>query len=209
MPYSLYVVTDPALSLGRSHVDVAALAVAGGADVIQLRDKSATGRDLLAAAEAIRNISASAGALFIVNDRLDIALASGADGVHLGQDDLPVRAARRIAPNLIIGVSVGSVKGGLRAVADGADYVALSPLFSTPSKIDAGRGHGLDLLMALCDELTVPVLAIGGINLSNVQQVIRAGAAGVAVISAVVSQPDISLAVSGLKTLILEAKKPV
>ena len=209
MPYSLYVITDPALSLGRSHADVAALAVAGGADVIQLRDKFATGRDLLAAAEAIRTITASAGALFIVNDRLDIALASGADGVHLGQDDLSVQAARKIAPDLIIGVSIGSVGEGVRAVADGADYVALSPLFSTPSKVDAGRGHGLDLLATLCGELTVPVLAIGGINPSNVQQVIRAGAAGVAVISAVVSQPEIPLAVSGLKSLILEAKNPV
>ena len=209
MPYSLYVITDPALSLGRLHADVAALAVAGGADVIQLRDKFATGRDLLAAAEAIRTITASAGALFIVNDRLDIALASGADGVHLGQDDLPVQAARKIAPDLIIGVSVGSVGEGVRAVADGADYVALSPLFSTPSKVDAGRGCGLDLLTTLCGELTVPVLAIGGINPSNVQQVIRAGAAGVAVISAVVSQPEIPLAVSGLKSLILEAKNPV
>ncbi|ACL16999.1 thiamine phosphate synthase [Methanosphaerula palustris] len=209
MPYSLYVVTDPDLSLGRSHAEVAALAVAGGADVIQLRDKSASGRDLFAAAELIRTITTSAGALFIVNDRLDIALASGADGVHLGQDDLPVRAARKVAPDLIIGVSVGSVEEGRRAVVDGADYVALSPLFSTPSKIDAGAGRGFDLLAALCDDLTVPVLAIGGINASNVSQVIRAGAAGVAVISAVVSQPDISKATSGLKSIILEAKKSV
>lgn len=209
MPYSLYVVTDPMLSLGRSHAEVAALAVAGGADVIQLRDKSASGRELLAAAESIRKITALAGALFIVNDRLDIALASGADGVHLGQDDLPVRAARAIAPGLIVGVSVGSVAEGQRAVVDGADYVALSPLFSTPSKVDAGEGHGLDLLTTLCGELRIPVLAIGGINPSNVQQVIRAGAAGVAVISAVISQPEIPLAVQGLKSLILEAKKPV
>ncbi|WP_440950473.1 thiamine phosphate synthase [Methanosphaerula subterraneus] len=209
MPYSLYVVTDPMLSLGRSHAEVAALAVAGGADVIQLRDKSASGRELLAAAESIRKITASAGALFIVNDRLDIALASGADGVHLGQDDLPVRAARAIAPDLIIGVSVGSVGEGQRAVADGADYVALSPLFSTPSKVDAGEGHGLDLLTTLCGELEIPVLAIGGINPSNVQHVIRAGAAGVAVISAVISRPEIPLAVQGLKSLILEAKKSV
>jgi len=209
MPYSLYVVTDPMLSLGRSHAEIAALAVAGGADVIQLRDKSASGRELLAAAESIRKITASAGALFIVNDRLDIALASGADGVHLGQDDLPVRAARAIAPDLIIGVSVGSVGEGQRAAADGADYVALSPLFSTPSKVDAGEGHGLDLLATLCGELRIPVLAIGGINPSNVQQVIRVGAAGVAVISAVISQPKIPLAVLELKSLILEAKKSV
>lgn len=209
MPYSLYVVTDPMLSLGRSHVDVAALAVAGGADVIQLRDKYAGGRDLLTAARAIRAITLSAGALFIVNDRLDVALASGADGVHLGQDDLPVWAARDLAPHLILGVSVGSVEEGKLAVADGADYVALSPLFSTTSKIDAGRGHGLDLLATLCGDLAVPVLAIGGINPSNVQQVIRAGAAGVAVISAVVGQPDISLAASNLKSLIFDAKKSV
>jgi thiamine-phosphate pyrophosphorylase len=206
MSYSLYVVTDLALSLGRSHAEVAALAVTGGADVIQLRDKSATGRDLLEAAEAIRHVTASAGALFIVNDRLDIALASGADGIHLGQHDLPARAARKIAPDLIIGVSIGSVEEGQRAVADGADYVALSPLFSTTSKVDAGNGHGLDLLATLCDDLAVPVLAIGGINTSNVQQVIRAGAAGVAVISAVVSQPDIPLAAAGLKSLIYEAR---
>lgn len=207
MSYSLYVVTDPILSRGRSHAEVATQAIAGGADVIQLRDKTASGRDLLAAAETIREITASAGALFIVNDRLDIALASGADGVHLGQDDLPVRAARMIAPDLIVGVSVGSVEEGRRAVVDGADYVALSPLFSTSSKVDAGEGHGLALLSSLCDELEIPVLAIGGINPSNVEQVIWAGAAGVAVISAVIGQPEISLAASHLKSLILKAKR--
>ena len=207
MAYDLYVITDEEIGRGLSHAEIARRAVEGGADVIQLRDKHLSGRDLFTAAAAIREITLDAGALFIVNDRLDVALAAGADGVHLGADDLPVRCARRIAPpGFIVGVSVDSVDSAIRAEAAGADYVALSPTFPTTSKDDAGPGHGPATLSAIRSRVSVPVVAIGGINRENVDRVIAAGADGVAVISAVIGEPDIAAAAWDMRALITAAK---
>jgi thiamine-phosphate pyrophosphorylase len=147
------------------------------------------------------------GALLIVNDRLDIAVASGADGAHLGQDDVPVKEARKMAPqNFIIGASVGNIDEALAAEQDGADYVALSPIFSTPSKSDAGPGHGLGVLADIRRSVRVPVIAIGGITPANAASVIKAGADGVAVISAVIGQTDVERAARELKNIVLAAK---
>lgn len=207
MGYDLYVVTDEAIGLGRSHVELARQAVAGGADVIQLRDKRLSGRALFDAALAVREVTLDAGALFIVNDRLDVALAAGADGVHLGASDLPIREARKIAPpGFIIGASVGSVAAAVRAAAAGADYVALSPTFSTGSKGDAGPGHGLMRLSEIRAAVPLPLVAIGGINAANVSDVIAAGADGVAVISAVVGKDDVAAAARDLRARIVAAK---
>ncbi|KLK88954.1 thiamine-phosphate synthase [Methanoculleus sediminis] len=207
MDYDLYVVTDETIGRGRSHADLARLAVAGGADVIQLRDKRLPGRELFAAAVVIREITRDAGALLIVNDRLDVALAAGADGVHLGASDLPVREARRIAPpGFVIGASVGSVAAAVRAAAEGADYVALSPTFSTGSKDDAGPGHGLAALSEIRSAVSLPLVAIGGITAGNVSDVIAAGADGVAVISAVVGEDDVTAAARNLRARIVAAK---
>lgn len=207
MAYDLYVITDEAIGNGLSHVELARRAVAGGADVIQLRDKGLSGRDLLAAASAIREVTRDAGALFIVNDRLDVALAAGADGVHLGESDLPLGHARKIAPpGFIIGASVGSVAAAVRAGAEGADYVALSPTFATGSKDDAGPGHGLAVLSAVRSAVSLPLVAIGGITVGNVGDVIAAGADGVAVISAVVGQADVTAAARDLRARIAAAK---
>lgn len=208
MRLDLYVVTDEGLSRGRSHVEIARLALAGGADVVQLRDKAMSGGKLLAAAREMAALAREAGALLIVNDRLDVALAAGADGVHLGQDDLPVAEARRLAPRgFIIGASVGSAGEARAAERDGADYVALSPVFGTASKDDAGPGHGLNALTGVKAAVTVPVVAIGGIGPDNLAEVIAAGADGIAVISAVVSQEDAEAAARRLKRLIAEAKR--
>jgi thiamine-phosphate pyrophosphorylase len=207
MGYDLYVVTDEMIGRGRSHVELARQAVAGGADVIQLRDKTLPGRALFDAALAIREITLDAGALFIVNDRLDVALAAGADGVHLGASDLPIGDARRLAPpGFIIGASVGSVDAALRAAAAGADYVALSPTFETNSKDDAGPGHGLMTLSAIRAAVSLPLVAIGGITAANVADVIAAGADGVAVISAVVAHDDVAAAARDLRARIIAAK---
>jgi thiamine-phosphate pyrophosphorylase len=207
MAYDLYVITDEGLGRGHSHAELARRAVAGGADVVQLRDKRLSGRDLLAAASAIREVTLDAGALFIVNDRLDVALAAGADGVHLGESDLPIEHARRIAPpGFIIGASVGSTATAVRARAEGADYVALSPTFSTTSKDDAGEGHGLAMLSAVRAAVSLPLVAIGGITSDNVGDVIAAGADGVAVISAVVGQDDVTAAARDLRSRIAAAK---
>ncbi len=201
--YGLYVVTDEALSRGLSHTQIAERAVAGGADASQLRDKKMEGRKLLEHARAIRRLTRKAGKLFMVNDRLDIALASGADGVHLGQEDMALADARPLCPKgFLIGVTVHDVQEAVKAQKDGADYVGLSPIFTTGSKSDAGNACGLEMLRKVKRAVSVPVVAIGGIGQGNARQVLEAGADGLAVISAVVSQPDVKSAARDLKALI-------
>ncbi len=208
MGYDLYVITDETVGRGRSHAELATQAVDGGADVIQLRDKRLPAPDLLEAATAIRKITRDSGALFIMNDHLDLALRVGADGVHLGAADIPLPEARSLSPpGFIIGASVGSVAGALRAEAAGADYVALSPTFATGSKSDAGPGFGLFVLSAIRAAVSVPLIAIGGINAGNVADVIAAGADGVAVISAVVGEDDVTAAARDLRARIAAAKQ--
>ena len=207
MKFDLYVITDQEVAGGLSHEEIARQAIAGGADVIQLRDKACGPRDLLRIGRSIRKITRRTGILFIVNDRLDVALACDADGVHLGQDDMGAGEARQIAPpRFIIGISVGTLDEAVRAEQEGADYIAVSPVFPTTSKSDAGPGHGLDLLKKIRQIITIPVVAIGGINPGNVHEVIEAGADGVAVISAVVGDPDIKAAARNLKKKIRKSK---
>ncbi|WAI02527.1 thiamine phosphate synthase [Methanogenium organophilum] len=205
----LYVVTDTGIGRGRSHAALAALSAAGGAGVIQLRDKELSGSDLLKEAIAVREALAGQNAIFIVNDSLAVALASGADGVHLGQGDGSVQEARTEADRVvavrnksrdgpdrrfIIGVSVGSVAEARRAIHEGADYVALGPVYATTSKADAGAVCGLGLLQEIREAVSVPVVGIGGIGMHNVQDVFRAGADSAAVISAVVAEEDVTAA---------------
>ncbi|NMB78132.1 MAG: thiamine phosphate synthase [Methanomicrobiales archaeon] len=209
MPFDLYVITDETLAGGIPHAEIARRAVRGGADAIQLRDKHMESRDLVQVGREILAHTRPAGALFLVNDRLDVALACGADGIHLGQDDIRPDVARQLSPpGFIIGVSAGSIEEAREAERAGADYVVLSPVFSTGSKADAGPGLGLAELARMKKAVRIPVLAIGGIGPSNVTDVIRAGADGVAVISAVVSAPDITEASRTMKALIVRAKGP-
>lgn len=206
MRYDLYVVTDDRLSLGRSHVEVAELSFEGGADIVQLRVKDNNGHFLKWAKE-ISAISKRYGRTFIVNDDVDIAIASGADGVHVGQGDTPVQEIRkRVSEDFIIGVSVGNAEEAVIAEKGGATYVALSPIFDTASKDDAGHGHGLRIMSEIRDAVSIPAIAIGGINKSNAADVIRAGADGIAVISAVVSQPDIPKAAKELRDIVVSSK---
>ena len=208
MRYGLNVITDEGMAHGLGHVEIARKVAEGGADVIQLRDKARTGKDLLSIALQIREIARSSGISFIINDRLDLALASGADGVHLGQEDLPVPFARRVSPRgFIIGMSVRTVEEALIAETEGADYVALSPIFDTATKSDAGPGKGLERLRVIKSAVSIPVIAIGGIGKDNVRQVMDAGADGVAVISAVVGQKDIVKATAEMRSLVYSSKK--
>ncbi|WP_292426759.1 thiamine phosphate synthase [Methanoregula sp.] len=208
MNLDLYVITDETIAAGRTHTEIARLAIAGGADAIQLRDKCCGTRELCRTGRQIREITRKTGTLFIVNDRLDVALACGADGVHLGQGDLRVDVVRQLAPrSFVIGVSVGNAGEAVNADKAGADYVTLSPVFSTTSKNDAGPGHGLAALREIRAEVSIPVIAIGGISRDNVGAVIGAGADGVAVISAVVGQSDIMAAARDLKDRITAAKR--
>jgi thiamine-phosphate pyrophosphorylase len=205
--YDLYVITDESLSKGLTHVEIARRAIAGGADVIQLRDKRMSGEELIECAVEIRALTKKAGVLFIVNDRLEIAIASKADGVHLGQDDLPARLARPLAPQgFIIGVSAGTLEEAVQAERDGADYIGLGPVCRTGSKNDAGPVCGFDLITRVKNTVKVPVIAIGGISQDNAKEAIAAGADGLAVISAVVSQPDVTAAARRLKDIIQAAK---
>jgi thiamine-phosphate pyrophosphorylase len=201
MGYELYVITDSVIGRGRPHEEIARRALEGGADAVQLRDKRRSARELVTIGRAIRHTARDA--LFIVNDRLDVALACEADGVHLGRSDMPIRTARRLAPrDFIIGASVSCAPEATYAVQQGADYVAVSPVFRTSTKRDAGPPCGTVEITRVQKAVEVPVIAIGGIELSNVREVLEAGADGVAVISAVVAQPDITRAARDMKACI-------
>ncbi len=207
MNYDLYVVTDDTLSNGLSHVEVARRSYEGGADIVQLRVKD-DDPEFLTWAKEISAISKGYGGCFIVNDDVEIALESGADGVHVGQSDESVSSIRKRVPSdFIIGVSVGNVDEAVEAEKGGATYVALSPIFDTTSKDDAGHGHGLAMMRAISDAVSIPAIAIGGINKDNAQSIVMNGAEGIAVISAVVSQPDIPKAARELRKLVSEAKQ--
>jgi len=206
--FDLYVITDPALSHGRSHMEVARAALEGGADAIQIRDKSSTAYNLSCVTAEIQPLVRKFGAALLVNDRVDVALVAGADGAHVGQEDLPAREARRLLPRpRLLGVSAGSKEMARRAQKEGADYIGVGPVFQTATKPGAGDPLGLDLLAEIAAAVSIPVVAIGGINVDNVARVFEAGASGVAVISAVVSAEDVAAAARALKRLIAGARR--
>jgi thiamine-phosphate pyrophosphorylase len=190
LPTPLYVILDRGAVGGRDLVPVLDAVLAGGCRVVQLREKTMPLADLYPVAQALRRRCREAGCLFIVNDRVDLALAVEADGVHVGQDDLPAREARRLLrPGMILGVSTHDESQARRARDEGADYVAVGSMFPTGSK--AGfRLVGPDLVRRVRPEIPVPLVAIGGITVDNVTEVIQAGADAVAVISAVCAAPD-------------------
>jgi len=190
LPTPLYVILDRGAAGGRDLVLLLDAVLAGGCRLVQLRDKSMPLDDLYPTACALRRRCREAGCLFIVNDRVDLALALEADGVHVGQDDLPAREARRLLrPDMILGVSTHDENQARRARNDGADYVAVGSMFPTGTK-PGFRLVGPDLVRRVRPEIRVPLVAIGGITVDNVAEVIRAGADAVAVISAVCAAPD-------------------
>jgi len=191
-----YVITDRAFSKGRSITEIVAKAIAGGAGIIQLRDKESTAKKLIQDALALRELTKEKNVIFIVNDRVDVALAVDADGVHLGQDDFPVNLARKIIrEDKIIGVSVGSVEEAIQAVRDSADYVSIGSIFPTRTKPDAGDAVGIQIITEIKKYIHVPLVAIGGITADNIAEVAAAGADCAAVISAVVGADDVEAAV--------------
>ena len=194
----LIVVTDPECG-GRDLADVVRAALRGGAPAIQLRIKDATAREMADAARALLAETRAAGALLFVNDRVDVALAAGADGAHVGQDDLPAAAARRIAPpGFLVGVSAETADLALKAQANGADYVGVGPVYATGSKADAGDAVGTERIAEVAAAVRIPVVGIGGITIGNAPPVLQAGAAGIAVISAVMRADDPEAAVRAL-----------
>jgi len=206
MDPSLYVVLDRTASAGRDLEEILDATLAGGCRMIQLREKEWPSGRLLPLAERLRDRCRRAGATFIVNDRVDLALAVGADGVHLGQDDLPPRAARPLLrPGMVLGRSTHSVGQAREAQADGADYIAVGSMFPTRTKPDF-QLVGPELIRAIRPETRAPLVGIGGVTRDNVAEVIRAGADGVAVISAVCGAPDPAAATREFLTAIRAAR---
>ncbi|HEX5724986.1 MAG TPA: thiamine phosphate synthase [Longimicrobiaceae bacterium] len=204
---ALVVVTDPGVPAGRTVPAVVRAALRGGAPAVQLRVKEGSARELVELAGALRAETRAAGALLFVNDRVDVALAAGADGAHVGENDLPVAAARRLSPpGFLLGVSAATPEAARRAERDGADYVGVGPVYATASKADAGEAVGVERVAAVAAAVRIPVVGIGGITVASAGEVARAGAAGVAVISAVMRADDPEAAARALLAAVSRAR---
>ena len=187
----LHILTDTVLQSRFSHMEITRLAIAGGADTIQYRQKSGSTREMIEIARNMKRLCSEAGVTFIVNDRLDVAIAAEADGVHLGQDDFPIPMARELlGEGRIIGGSAATLDEARKCLSEGADYVGFGPVYPTSSKDDAGPVSGIDILKQVVEIVPLPIIAIGGVGAANIPDVMRAGAHGIAVISAVCCQDD-------------------
>ena len=206
--YSLYLVTDRTLARGRSVSDIVAAAVAGGVTCVQFRDKEGSTRDMIAAARELVVRLRPLGVPLIVNDRLDVALAAGADGIHVGQTDMELNDVKKWAPpDWIIGVSAESVDDAVAAAEGGADYIGISPVFSTPTKTDTAAPLGLDGVAAIRAAVSCPLVGIGGINAENAAAILAAGADGVAVVSAIMAVENPQPAAAALKQIVNNARR--
>lgn len=198
----LYVVITEALCAGRTALEMLGMTLAAGVRLVQLREKDLNSRSLIKLALEFRRETTAAGALLIINDRLDIALAAGADGVHLGQDDLPLDVARRLAPELIIGASTHSLAEALAAQEAGASYVNVGPIFATPTK-ESAIPVGPEMINRITPQLRIPWTTMGGIKKTNIDQVVSRGARHPAVITAVTAAPDPTAAARELRQIIV------
>ena len=187
----LHVLTDEVLQTRFSHLDLTRLALAGGADTIQFRRKGGSTREMIDTARKMKALCRGAGVTFIVNDRIDVAMAADADGVHLGQDDFPIPLARELlGEECIIGGSAATIAEAGQCLSDGADYVGFGPVYPTSSKADTGPVSGLEVLKEVAQFIPLPIIAIGGVDAKNAVEVLKAGAHGIAVISAVCCQEE-------------------
>jgi len=196
----LYVITDRRL---KPEVESVKEALEGGATSIQLRIKNAPTREMIKIGKEIRELTKEYGALYFVDDRLDVALATNADGVQLGPEDMPISLARDIAPNLVIGASVYSLEEALHAEKEGADYLGAGSVFPTSTKKDV-RVIGIEGLRRIVESVKIPVVAIGGINHENVKEVLKTGVDGVAVISAIMGAENVKKATEEMRKIIEE-----
>jgi thiamine-phosphate pyrophosphorylase len=196
--YSLYLVTDRALSKGRATLEIVKAAVEGGVTCVQLREKESSTREFIEQALAVKDF---------LQDR-GVPLAVAADGVHLGQTDMPLKAAQKIlGDSMIIGISAESLEDAVEAERGGADYLGVSPIYATPTKTDTAPPLGLEGLRAIREAVKLPLVGIGGLNRDNAAEVIRSGGDGVAVVSAIVAARDPAVAARTLKQIIDKAKK--
>jgi thiamine-phosphate pyrophosphorylase len=199
----LYVVMTEAFCAGRSSLDVLAAALDAGVRLVQLREKDLTDRELYKRALRFRELTAAKNALLIIDDRVDVALASDADGVHVGQEDFPVEVVRSLGPELIIGCSTHSVEEAVAAPAVGASYVNIGPIFSTQTKANVMAGLGPEIIDAIWPHLTIPWTVMGGIKPSNIDLVLEKGARRVAVVTAVTAAEDVKAACAELREKIV------
>jgi thiamine-phosphate pyrophosphorylase len=198
----LHVLTERESVPGRDMLAVARAALDGGATVIQLHEKRASTRTLIEQGQALRVLTRERGALLIVNDRVDIALATHADGLYIGRDDMPAALARRLlGPRRLLGVSVASLYEAEEAVAAGADYLSVGPIFATPAQASSDAPVGLQLLRELARLFARPLIATGGITMGNAVEIVRAGACGLAISSAVVQAEDITTTTRQFRSL--------
>lgn len=195
----VYPVTCEELSGGRSNLEVLEAVIRGEAKVIQLREKDYQKKDLYHLALKFREMTARDGVLLIINDHVDIALAVDADGVHLGQEDLPVQVAKKLAPELLIGASTHSLEQALQAEKDGADYINIGPIFPTRTKEGVERVLGPEAISKISPHVEVPFTVMGGINEENIDQVLAQGARRVAMVTAITRAADIAAKVRYLK----------
>lgn len=204
---SLYLVTDDKYLEGKDILQVLNSAVEGGVTAIQFRLKKKNDRELLALAKDLRTLTTEKGLLFIIDDRLDLALAAEADGVHLGKEDIPLEEAQKIGgKELIIGVTVENAKEAKEAALAGADYLGTAAVFPTPTKSYNEPPLGKDELQKITAAVDIPVVAIGGINRENAFDILQTGVAGIAVISAILNANDPKKAAQELKNIIEKAK---
>jgi thiamine-phosphate pyrophosphorylase len=203
LPLGLYLVTDRPALLGREILDVVGQAVAGGAGMVQLREKTASTREFVELARAVAGLLKPRGVPLLINDRVDVALAAGADGVHVGQDDMrPADVRTILGPDAIIGLSVTGEAETRAARGEPVDYLGAGPVFATATKPDAGAAQGLAGLSAMIALAAVPVVAIGAITSANAASVLDQGAAGLAVVSAICSAPDPRDAAARLRRIV-------
>jgi thiamine-phosphate pyrophosphorylase len=205
--FDLYLITDRKQARRSNLAEVIEAALKGGIKAVQLREKDLSGRDLYETATEIRSLTSKYGAKLFINDSADIAMAVGADGVHLGEKSLPVSAARRVlGREKLIGVSCHNRAGALSAEENGADFITFGPIYSTPSKARYGEPVGIDALKEIAGLLCIPVFALGGIKRENVTEIIASGAHGIALISAIIAAEDPAGEAEELLSLISSAK---
>jgi thiamine-phosphate pyrophosphorylase len=204
LPAGIYGILGEKFSLGRSNVEVARQMLAAGVPILQYREKlkDTSRRRIYEECWAICRLCHEAGALFIVNDYVDIALMVGADGVHQGQEDLPIAELRTVAPNLLIGCSTHALKEAEQALRDGADYIGVGPLFSTQTKEDVCAPVGLDYLSQVVETISLPFVAIGGIKRSNLPQVLERGAKTVCLVTEIIGAEDIGQRIKEIQDII-------
>jgi len=205
----VYLVTDQASLRGRTLADVVLAAVQGGVSCVQLREKALPTRDFVALALAVKDLLAPFDVPLVINDRLDVALACGAQGVHLGQSDMPVALARQLLPpGVFIGLSVENLSDVARAAGQPVDYLGISPVYATPTKTDTAAPWGLAGLRQARALTTLPLVAIGGIHQGNAAELLQAGADGLAVVSAICSAADPGVAAQSFKNLFRAPASP-